>query len=138
MYYRNANAAILVFDVTQPTSVQQVRAWKDELTQFAPEDIICFCAANKCDLRVTDGSFVSSDEVKQIGSELSCSIFETSAKTFEGLDSLFNTLATELLQRYRASAAASPPSVSTASGSQQNSQSVPLETSPTNSKNCCG
>lgn len=145
MYYRNANAAILVFDVTQPNSVQQVRAWKDELMQFAPEDILYFCAANKCDLRGTErapeGTYLSSAEIQQVGADLSCAIFETSAKTFEGLDSLFNALAAELLHRYRATAAANPVSLS-ASSISANSSSDTLrlddeDEDEESSKGCC-
>lgn len=50
MYYRDAVAAIVVFDITQRSSLDSAESWIKELKSQAPGHLIISLAANKCDL----------------------------------------------------------------------------------------
>jgi Ras-related protein Rab-5C len=50
MYYRNASAAIIVYDITNSDSFKKARSWLEELRlQLENEVVICICG-NKVDL----------------------------------------------------------------------------------------
>jgi small GTP-binding protein len=89
MYYRDARAAIVVFDLTDAKSQQEAIEWLSEVRTHGRKDIVCICAANKCDLagnrvlkpaEVTDFGFKNQFEFIQ----------ETSAKTGMGVSEIFN------------------------------------------------
>lgn len=50
MYYRNAQAAIVVYDVTKATSLEKAKTWVKELQRQANPNIIIALAGNKVDL----------------------------------------------------------------------------------------
>ena len=50
MYYRNAQAAIVVYDVTKATSLEKAKTWVKELQRQANPNIIIALAGNKIDL----------------------------------------------------------------------------------------
>lgn len=50
MYYRNANAALLVFDVTSYLSFNEVKSWIHELQKNVQEPIFLLLVGNKIDL----------------------------------------------------------------------------------------
>ena len=103
MYYRKAQAAVLVYDVTDPSTMEKLPEWVAELNNKAPQDIILTIAANKCDM-VSDGSnTVSFDEAQKYAKSINASIYETSAKTGKGIDALFANLVQQLFDNYLAS-----------------------------------
>jgi GTPase SAR1 family protein len=51
MYFRNADACILVYDVTDRDSFSQLKTiWLKDLLDKAPANIIKAIVGNKCDL----------------------------------------------------------------------------------------
>ncbi|GAA5896903.1 Rab family GTPase [Sporobolomyces salmoneus] len=60
MYYRNAQAAVVVYDVTKSASLEQAKTWVKELQRQANPNIVIALAGNKVDL-VRASSF-SDDE----------------------------------------------------------------------------
>ncbi|KPJ10644.1 Ras-related protein Rab-31 [Papilio machaon] len=50
MYYRNANAALLVFDITCRASFAAVKSWVKELQSNAPGPLVLALVGNKADL----------------------------------------------------------------------------------------
>lgn len=50
MYYRNANAALLVFDVTHHNSFVEVKTWIQELQRNVQEPMFLLLVGNKIDL----------------------------------------------------------------------------------------
>ncbi|XP_078446703.1 uncharacterized protein LOC144715627 isoform X3 [Wolffia australiana] len=50
IYYRDADAALLVYDITDMDSFIRVRKWVKELQQMASKPIVMAIAANKSDL----------------------------------------------------------------------------------------
>lgn len=50
MFYRNANAALLVFDITKRESFESIKVWVNELKKNIQEKIVMFVVGNKIDL----------------------------------------------------------------------------------------
>lgn len=50
MFYRNANAALLVFDLTSQTSFESIKMWVQELKGNVDEPMMLCMVGNKIDL----------------------------------------------------------------------------------------
>ncbi|XP_034995401.1 ras-related protein Rab-17 isoform X2 [Zootoca vivipara] len=51
LYYRGANAAVLVYDITRKESLEKAKVWLTELEkEFLPDEIIIALVGNKLDL----------------------------------------------------------------------------------------
>ncbi len=103
MYYRNAQAAILVFDVTDPSTMDRLPDWVSELQSRGLPDIILTIASNKADVASAAPVSVSPDDAQRYANSIGASLFETSAKTGKGIEDLFNDLAQKLLDKHLAS-----------------------------------
>jgi Ras-related protein Rab-5C len=87
MYYHEADAAVIVFDVTVAESLPLAHGWIEELRNHARKDIILIGVANKIDL--TGERAISENEVDQFGFQhhLECCM-EVSAKTGQNIRDL--------------------------------------------------
>lgn len=50
MYYRNAQAAVVVYDVTKEATLEKAKTWVKELQRQASPNIVIALAGNKVDL----------------------------------------------------------------------------------------
>ncbi|KAF4602387.1 hypothetical protein EYR40_005592 [Pleurotus pulmonarius] len=50
MYYRGANAALLLYDITNASTFEAVRGWLEELKKNCPPDLIIYIVGSKADL----------------------------------------------------------------------------------------
>lgn len=48
-YYRDAQALLLLYDVTSQSSFDNIRAWLSEIRQYAEEDVVIMLLGNKVD-----------------------------------------------------------------------------------------
>ncbi|KAH9892123.1 putative GTP-binding protein ypt5 [Xylariomycetidae sp. FL2044] len=98
MYYRNANCAVVVYDITQSSSLDKAKAWVKELQRQANENIIIALAGNKLDLvsEQPDKRAVSTADAEAYANEAGLLFFETSAKTAENVRELFTAIAKKL------------------------------------------
>ncbi len=94
LYYKDAVAAILVYDVSNPETLDSLDYWINELNNNADnKNLIFSIAGNKCDLP-NDVKKISYNEGKNFCKEKNVPIFnETSAKTGSGVKELFTSLA---------------------------------------------
>ncbi|CAZ81997.1 unnamed protein product [Tuber melanosporum] len=53
MYYRNAQTALVVYDITKPTSLTKAKHWVSELQRQASPGIVIALVGNKLDLAAT-------------------------------------------------------------------------------------
>lgn len=60
MYYRNAQSALVVYDITKPTSLIKARHWVAELQRQANPGIVIALVGNKLDLSSSNESSSSS------------------------------------------------------------------------------
>lgn len=98
MYYRNANCAVVVYDITQPASLEKARTWIRELQRQADPSIVITLCGNKLDLSARRQ--VTQEEAQRYAEEEGLMWGETSAKTGEGVADIFTALGLYNLFRY--------------------------------------
>jgi len=97
IYYRSAKAAVICFDMTDPQSFEKAKYWVDELLQ-SEEGCLVYLVGTKLDLtREQGGANVSQDEVRQFATKMNARVFQTSAKTGEGIEDVFQAIAENFL-----------------------------------------
>lgn len=94
MYYRNAQAAIVVYDITQSESLEKAKYWIKELQKQANSNILITLVGNKLDLK--EERQVSEDSARAFANELGLLYFEVSAKTGENVQELFKQIALKM------------------------------------------
>ncbi|KAF8192424.1 P-loop containing nucleoside triphosphate hydrolase protein [Pholiota molesta] len=50
MYYRGANAALLLYDITNASTFEDIRGWLEELKKNCPPELIIYIVGSKADL----------------------------------------------------------------------------------------
>ncbi|OSX74520.1 hypothetical protein BU14_0285s0009 [Porphyra umbilicalis] len=93
-YYRGAHGIIIVYDVTDLESFNNVKSWLQEIDRFASEHVNKLLVGNKNDL--TSKKMVDTAVAKEFADSLGIKFLETSAKTAENVESAFLTMATEI------------------------------------------
>ncbi|XP_061381392.1 uncharacterized protein LOC116776318 [Danaus plexippus] len=96
MYYRNANAALLVYDITSANSFASIKSWVKELQSNVGDPIVLSLVGNKSDLECHRA--VSASEAAQYAEEIGAAYCETSALHDQGIDQVFLATASELLK----------------------------------------
>lgn len=90
MYYRNANCAVVVYDITQTASLEKARTWIRELQRQADPSIVIALCGNKSDLSARRQ--VTEEEAKKYAEEEGLMWGETSAKSGEGVSEIFTAI----------------------------------------------
>lgn len=120
MYYRNAQSALVVYDLTKPTSLIKAKHWVAELQRQASPGIVIALVGNKLDLTTPsdelpaasageedgdeagerdadeaegDARRVSTKEARDYAEEEGLLFFETSAKDGTGVQEVFTAIA---------------------------------------------
>ena len=79
MYYRNAQAAVVVYDVTKASSLEKAKTWVKELQRQANPNIVIALAGNKIDLVTSSGSSSSTPESEDEADDATATPGETAA-----------------------------------------------------------
>ena len=97
-YAEGANTAFIIYDITNLTSFTSVPKWRNELNEIAG-NIPFIIIGNKVDLQA--GRQVPVRDALNMGSPLGAlNVFETSAKTGEGVEEAFKLLAIKTHEYY--------------------------------------
>ncbi|KAF9514072.1 hypothetical protein BS47DRAFT_1454821 [Hydnum rufescens UP504] len=120
MYYRNAQAAVVVYDITKASSLDKAKSWVKELQRQANPNIVIALAGNKLDLvkpasssgddsepstppatpheseDEADDATATPEEAQAYASEAGLLFFETSAKSGEGILEVFTEIAKKI------------------------------------------
>ncbi|TRZ25753.1 hypothetical protein HGM15179_001339 [Zosterops borbonicus] len=87
MYYRGAQAAIVVYDITNEESFARAKNWVKELQRQASPNIVIALAGNKADL--ANKRAVDFQEAQAYADDNSLLFMETSAKTSMNVNEIF-------------------------------------------------
>jgi Ras-related protein Rab-5C len=101
MYYRGAQAALVVYDITKPASFIKARHWVKELHEQANKDIVIALVGNKLDLINDDDDLrkVSIEEGQNLAQEQGLLFFETSAKTSHNVNEVFVAIGNKIPEK---------------------------------------
>ncbi|XP_070499874.1 uncharacterized protein RabX1 [Chironomus tepperi] len=95
MYYRNANAALLVFDVTNYTTFAEVKSWILELRKNVQEPMFLLLVGNKIDLE--EERKVSREEALVYAQSIGAQFLETSVVQNQGIEQVFMSIGLGLI-----------------------------------------
>ncbi|KAH8850078.1 Ras-related protein Rab-5B [Schistosoma japonicum] len=95
MYYRGAQAAVVVYDVTNKDSFVRAKSWVNELNKNANTAKVIALAGNKVDLEAQ--RVVSHEEAQEYANQNGLLFMETSAKTATNVPELFTAIGNLLL-----------------------------------------
>jgi len=96
-YYRGAHGIIIVYDVTDRDSFNNVKHWIQEIDKYAADGVKKLLVGNKCDLQSKKA--VSYDEAKELADSLGINFMETSAKNSHNVEQAFQMMAAEIKQK---------------------------------------
>ena len=97
-YYRGANVALIIFDLTNHMSFDALPSWIENYYKNEPEQKNIILIGNKKDLEVERQ--VTQEEAETFAETNNMIYFETSAKDGENIDYVFNYAAEKLLEFY--------------------------------------
>lgn len=101
MYYREAKGAILVYDIGNKDSFTKIEYWLQVLLEnVRKEDIILFLVGNKKDLEPSEKK-VDTEVAQKFATANGMFFAEASAKTGDGINDVFKTLAEELAKKFK-------------------------------------
>jgi len=104
-YYRGAHGIIIVYDVTDQESFNNVKQWLQEIDRYASESVNKLLVGNKSDL--TTKKVVDYTTAKEYADQLRIPFLETSAKSATNVEQAFVTMAAEIKNKMGPSSAAS-------------------------------
>lgn len=94
MYYRGAQVALIVYDITSLESFETAKRWLEELKFEKPKEFMKVLIGNKMDLE--EDRKVEYQDGKALADSYGINFFETSAKTGYNLPEVFNYVAEEV------------------------------------------
>lgn len=96
MYYRGSQAALVVYDISNPDSFAQAKKWVKELRAANGNNTIIGLAGNKADLAAVNKRKVDAREVADYADENRLIFMETSAKRGDNVAEIFMAIAKQV------------------------------------------
>lgn len=96
-YLKNADGLMLVYDVTDQKSCEDIATWMRDIKEKKGEMENIVVAGNKSDLE--DFRTVGKDKIEELNSEFGYPVLETSALTGYNIDELFKLLLEGIIER---------------------------------------
>ena len=93
-YYKNSVCAILVYDITNRDSFEHISSWIEDCLAQSPKTVYMILVGNKSDL--TEQRKVSFEEGHQMAKNNNMLFYETSAKSGQNVDKIFQDSAKEI------------------------------------------
>ena len=96
-YYRGAMGIMLVYDITNSKSFDNIAKWLRNIQEHANEDVEKMILGNKCDME--DKRVIPKERGEAIAKENGIRFLETSAKTNVNIDKAFMDLSESILDK---------------------------------------
>ncbi|XP_077481376.1 ras-related protein Rab-26 isoform X2 [Stigmatopora argus] len=96
-YYRDAHALLLLYDVTNKASFDNIRAWLTEIHEYTQQDVVIMLLGNKADS--SHDRVVKREEGEKLAKEFGVPFMETSARSGLNVELAFTAVAKELKHR---------------------------------------
>ncbi|XP_010218351.1 PREDICTED: ras-related protein Rab-8A [Tinamus guttatus] len=93
-YYRGAMGIMLVYDITNEKSFENIRNWVRNIEEHASPDVEKMILGNKCD--ANDKRQVSREQGEKLAASFGIKFMETSAKANINIENAFFTLARDI------------------------------------------
>jgi Ras-related protein Rab-5C len=127
MYYRGAQAALVVYDLTNIESLRRAKMWVRELRQVNANDMVIGLAGNKADLIAGNKRQIDIREVAEYAEENNLIHMETSAKRGDNVIEIFMSVARQVAAKQLPNLMNKP-----------NNVFPPTQTKSKESSGCCG
>ena len=101
-YYRGAQGIVLVYDVTRRDTFDNLEPWLQEVELYCPsggKDVVKLLVGNKKDKATMSGREVEGREALDWARAKGMMFIECSAKTKEGIESVFREVVHKILER---------------------------------------
>ena len=89
-YYKGSHGIILIYDVTNIQTFENVKSWVNQIREEASTNVIIYIAANKIDIE--EERKVTKEEGEKLAQELGFPFMETSAKSGININETFDDL----------------------------------------------
>ncbi|XP_050032099.1 ras-related protein Rab-10 [Dermacentor andersoni] len=99
-YYRGAMGIMLVYDITNTKSFDNIAKWLRYIDEHANEDVEKMILGNKCDME--DKRLISRERGEAVAIDHNIRFMETSAKTNVNIERAFTELAEAILNKQMA------------------------------------
>ena len=98
-YYRGAHGIIVVYDVTDLDSFNNVKQWLHEIDRYASENVNKLLVGNKCDL--VEKRKITTEMGKELAENQQLTFIETSAKESTNVEQAFVHMSLQIKAKVR-------------------------------------
>jgi GTPase SAR1 family protein len=99
MYYRGAQAALVVYDLTNLDSFRRAKMWVRELRQVNGNDMVIGLAGNKADLATGNQRQIDTRTTIEYAEDNGLIFLETSAKRGDNVIEMFVSIAKQVIAK---------------------------------------
>ena len=100
MFYREAQGAVIIFDVTNRETFKRAIRWFSELHEFAEKNTKAILVGNKIDL---PNRVITNEEATELARKYNCNFLEVSAFLGTNVNEIFNMLTMDIYQQHKSS-----------------------------------
>jgi Ras-related protein Rab-8A len=93
-YYRGAMGILLVYDITNEKSFENIKTWIKNIEQHASADVEKMILGNKCDME--DKRKITKEQGEQLAKEYNVKFMETSAMNRTNVEKAFTEIASDI------------------------------------------
>ena len=101
-YYKSSTCALIVYDITDKKTFENVATWLNECRDMCYKDILICLVGNKTDLE--EKRVVSKEEGQKFADDNGLLFFETSAKSGENIEEMFNKCTEDIVTKIESGA----------------------------------